>query len=451
MPTEIPRPSPSHFPAFAVAAVLLALSAATTSGCAACKGSDAARCTIAVHGGGGEDGGTASGSGGSADPGAAAGADGAGAGGAGATVGTGGTITGTGGATGPGGTAGTTGGGGTGAGGSGDRDDGSVLSSGVRWLGRVDTSTLDRPRFAWSGTGFIARFNGVGLTVTLSNADAFYFKAVIDGQPQPAFATVAGQGSYPIAAGLAAGAAHTVELYRQTEGVYGQSQLLGITVQGGALLDPPRARARQIEVFGASVSCGYGDLGVAPCGFTFATESHFDTYAAVAARALGADLSVVAISGRGVIRNSDGTTTGNIPSLYDRVLPASATPTWDFHIRPQAVVINLGKNDLATGDPGVAFVNGYVAFVRTLRARYPDALIVATTGPNLGDPNHALQLTYVQRALDMLHAAGDPRVDLLDWPEETPAETGCDVHPTAAKQRTMGQALTALLSTRLAW
>jgi lysophospholipase L1-like esterase len=438
-----------HFPIFAFAIILIALFAGAGTGCASCKGSDGARCTTAVQGGGGEDGGTAPGVGGTVDPGGSAGANGAG----GASGGTGGASAGTGGALGLGGTAGLGGAsaGAGGGGGAGDLDDGSVISAGVRWLGRVDTSTPARPRFAWSGTGFIARFNGVGLTVTLSNAGAFLFKAVVDGQPQPAFAAVTGQGSYPIATGLAAGTAHTVELYRQTEGVYGESQLVGITVQSGALLDPPRARPRQIEVFGASVSCGYGDLGVAPCGFSFATESHFDTYAAVAARALGADLSVVAISGRGVIRNSDGTTTGNIPSLYDRVLPASTTPTWDFHVRPQAVVINLGKNDLATGDPGVAFVNGYVAFVHTLRARYPDALIVATTGPNLGDPNHALQLTYVMRALDMLHAAGDTRVDLLDWPEETAAETGCDVHPTAAKQRSMGQALTTLLSTRLAW
>src|SRR5438876_4759678 len=105
------------------------------------------------------------------------------------------------------------------------------------------------------------------------------------------------------------------------------------TVEGAvaALLDPPRARRRQIEVFGASVSCGYGDLGAAPCSFTYATESHYDTYAAVAARALDADLTVTAISGRGVIRNSDGSTAGTIPSLYERVLPASTAPVWYFH------------------------------------------------------------------------------------------------------------------------
>ncbi len=334
-------------------------------------------------------------------------------------------------------------------------DDTTVIAAGVRWLGRVDvTTTPDQPRFAWSGTGFAARFTGSGITVTLNNAGPFYFKAVVDGEPQPAFPTTAGQGTYVVAASLAVGdpaAPHTVELYRQSEGVYGESQLLAITVADGALGDPPRARPRQIEAFGASVTCGYGDLGAAPCGFSFASESHHDTYAAVAARQVDADLTVTAISGRGVIRNADGSTDGTIPSLYDRVLPASPTPAWDFHTHAQAVVINLGKNDLATGDPGQPFVDGYIAFVHTLRQRFPDAWIVATTGPNLGDAYHAVQLGYVQAAADALHAEGEARVDIVDWPEETPAETGCDVHPNAAKHQSMGQAVAAVLSSRLGW
>ena len=89
---------------------------------------------------------------------------------------------------------------------------------------------------------------------------------------------------------------------------------------------PPAAAPRLIEVVGASVSCGYGNLGTAPCGFTFPTESAFDAYESVAARAVGAELSVVAISGRGVYRNSDGSLTDTMPQIYDRILATSPTP-----------------------------------------------------------------------------------------------------------------------------
>src|SRR5262249_47847706 len=151
---------------------------------------------------------------------------------------------------------------------------------------------------------------------------------------QPAFTATTGSASYAVAAGLSSGV-HTVALYRQTEGVYGETQFLGLAVGGGTLLDPPPASFRLIEAVGASVTCGYGDLGTDPCSFSIETESHWDTYAAVAARALGAELQVVAISGRGVLRNSDGTTDGTMPKLFDRILPDLATPAWDFLATPQ--------------------------------------------------------------------------------------------------------------------
>jgi lysophospholipase L1-like esterase len=326
----------------------------------------------------------------------------------------------------------------------------SGVAAGVRWLGRVDTTDASHPRFGWSGTGFIAALAGDSLNVQLNNTGPFVFKAVIDGVPQPAFTAVVGQRSYSLVAGLAAGT-HTVALYRQTEGVYGDSQFVGLTVGGGALVAPPPASGRLIEIVGASVSCGYGDLGTDPCGFTFATESHFDTYESVAARAVNADLSVVAISGRGIFRNFDGTTDGTMPKLYDRILVGSAVPTWDFHATPQAVVINLGKNDFALGDPGASFRDAYLAFARALRVRYPSALIVCATGPNLGAAAHAGQVGYVNQVIATRRSEGDAYIELLDWPEQVAGEIGCDFHPNAAKQKLMGDALTARLRAVLGW
>ncbi len=331
----------------------------------------------------------------------------------------------------------------------------SVIAAGVRWFGRVDTVTdPDHPRFAWSATGFVAAVTGGTFSVDLDNDGPFVFKAVIDGEPQPSFTVTAGEGTYVLADGLPDGT-HTVALHRQTEGWYGNSRLLALTVDGGTLLAPPAAAPRLMEVVGASVSCGYGNLGTAPCGFTFPTESAFDAYESVAARAVGAELSVVAISGRGVYRNSDGTLTDTMPQIYDRILPTSLAtapaPAWDFRVTPQVVVINLGKNDLAVGDPGQPFVDAYVTFTGALRERYPNAFIVCTTGPNLGDAAHAIQLAYVSAALDTRHAAGDDRIELLDWPEDTADEQGCDGHPNAAKHQTMGDALAELLRARLGW
>ena len=151
----------------------------------------------------------------------------------------------TGGATPSGGTSsgGTTASGGaTGAGGAGGSAGASgIVAAGVRWYGRVDLVTdPQHPRFAWSGTGFVARFNGTGLSATLNTgASATLFKPVVDGAPQAVFTAAAGQSTYSLASGLTAGV-HTVELYRQTEGAQGNAQLMGLTVAGGgALMSPP--------------------------------------------------------------------------------------------------------------------------------------------------------------------------------------------------------------------
>ena len=81
---------------------------------------------------------------------------------------------------------------------------------------------------------------------------------------------------------------------------------------------------------------------------------------------LGAEVSTIAASGRGVIRNYGGDTLGTMPMLYPQTLTNVATPLWDFHIQPQAVVINLGTNDISNnkGDPGDAFRDTYVDLLR---------------------------------------------------------------------------------------
>ena len=63
-----------------------------------------------------------------------------------------------------------------------------VVAAGVRWVGRVDTTTPTTPRFGWSGTGFIAQFSGTGLSaaisVTASN-EIYYFKPSSTERPSP--------------------------------------------------------------------------------------------------------------------------------------------------------------------------------------------------------------------------------------------------------------------------
>jgi lysophospholipase L1-like esterase len=330
----------------------------------------------------------------------------------------------------------------------------SVVAKGVRWVGRVDTTNPDQPRFSWSGTGFVAQLSGTGLGVDLNvSGAAEIFKPVVDGAPMAAFTAASGLGSYSVVSGLPAGT-HTVELYRQTEGAQGETRLAGLTVTDGALLDPPAGSSRLIEVIGDSISCGYGNLGTLSDSECFSTESHWDTYEALAARALGAEVSTIAASGRGLIRNYGGDTAGTMPMLYTRSVTNAATPIWDFHVEPQAVIINLGTNDISNnkGDPGDAFRDTYVALLQTVRAYYPHTLIVCIIAPLLNGGDLATIQGHIHDAVAVRNAAGDANVEAFSSiPAQTSDKYACQYHPNVAENMMMANLLVTELKAKLGW
>jgi lysophospholipase L1-like esterase len=332
-----------------------------------------------------------------------------------------------------------------------------VVAAGVRWVGRVDTTTPTAPRFGWSGTGFIAQFSGTGLTAALSltaSSEKYNFKTVVDGTPQPAFTGPSTDNTYVLATGLAAGT-HTVELYRQTEGGEGTATLTGLTVADGTLLDPPAGPSRLIEVIGDSITCGYGTLGTSAdlnSPDCFPTESFWDAWGSVAARTLNAEVSTICASGRGVVQNYDGTMIGTVPLLYDLTLANSDTPKWDFKIQPDAVVINLGTNDIHPSDPGAAFTSTYQSLLQTVRASYPHAYIIAILGPLLSGSQLTTIQGYIQAAVQAQIAAGDTRVEFFDQIQPQPSSAfACQYHPNATEQMVMGTQVATEIAAKLGW
>jgi lysophospholipase L1-like esterase len=328
-------------------------------------------------------------------------------------------------------------------------------TAGVRWIGRVDLRQPAVPRFAWSGSGFIAELEGTALVAELDCDDRFLFKAVVDGVPQAPFAADRGRSRYALAARLTPGR-HRVELYRQTEGRHGDSRLISLTVSEGSLLPPPTAAARQLEVIGDSISAGYGVLGrSAHARFTYATESHWHTYAAVAARAVAAELSTIALSGHGLLRNHDGLGEP-MPAYYRRAIPSDPGACWDPEPHPDAIVVALGTNDYILGDPGQPFVHAYAAFLATVRALHPDAWLLLATGPMLDDalPEGKLQWTslrqHVYAVSEAFARTHDSRISRVEF-EPNVDQFGCERHPNALKHASMGALLASELRLRLGW
>ncbi|HEY0706046.1 MAG TPA: hypothetical protein VGG33_04580, partial [Polyangia bacterium] len=188
-----------------------------------------------------------------------------------------------------------------------------------RYVGRMDFGDSKGPRFAWSGSGVVARFSGTSVGVKLGGGQQY--TVVLDGKVLPTLKP-SSSALVPLAAGLTPDS-HVIELYRRTEAEGGESQFLGFEFGGGGtLLAPPPAPARRLEVIGDSISTGFGIEGVHPCNFSFDTQNHYLTYGAVAARALGAELITTAWEGKGLVCNvGDGPCTNPLPTYYDRTLP----------------------------------------------------------------------------------------------------------------------------------
>lgn len=318
----------------------------------------------------------------------------------------------------------------------------------IHFLGRFDAMQ----RFQWPGTEIRTRFSGTEISIELSETGADYFEITIDGTRTTPLHTASGRRAYPLATGLPAGE-HDLRVARRTEGYFSVTTFHGFS---GATLVPTPRPTRFIEFIGDSITCGYGVLGAtATCNFSADTEAETYGWASLAADALDAAHASIAYSGLGMYRNYGGDSTDTIPMRYGRALVESATPAWDFRYTPDVIVINLGTNDFAQGDPGMPYVTTYVTFVEELTSRFPDAKILMATSPMLGDgfPANQMHRTKARMYLDMAAAMiADPDVSVVEIAEQRAADGyGCDYHPNTVTAQIMATAITAEIRRVTGW
>jgi lysophospholipase L1-like esterase len=322
----------------------------------------------------------------------------------------------------------------------------------VHIIARVDKSDPAGPRFAWPGSAIVTRFKGTDLRLTLDD-NTNYFAVVIDGGAPSVFHASTGRADYVIAQGLP-DAEHDVWIEKRTETFEGVTQYLGFTTNdGGSLVETPEPFARKIEVVGDSITCGYGNEGAGPNCEDFADEDEYLAYGAVAARALKAEHMGISYSGIGLYRDGQGDMSDTMPIKYDRIFADDDSKTWDFSWIPDVVVVNLGTNDFATGDPGQPYVDAYIAFAKQIRGHYPDALIVCAVGSMLGEPQHTAALDYAKSAVAARAKDGDTNLSTVDLGiQDTDADgTGCEYHPTTKTDQKMADKLVAKIRSLKGW
>ncbi|PWK47600.1 polysaccharide deacetylase family protein [Actinoplanes xinjiangensis] len=328
--------------------------------------------------------------------------------------------------------------------------------AGVHTVGRLDDRGAG-VRYTWPGVYFESRFRGTSVGIVLDDAVNDY-EVQIDGRAAATLVTP-GRTTHWIR-DLAPGV-HTVRLAKRTESPWTPGQFGGFA---GDLLGAPAARSRQIEFIGDSWTAGYGNMSAGrDCSATgIDRNSNADqAFGALTARTLGADYQLNAWSGRGLVRNYDGSDPGvDYLTYYDRVLQAAdeavwqRPPTW----RPQTVVIGLGINDFSTplhagerwpDEAALAadFRAAYLDFLKKLRQRYGHRTSFVLTYPSLW--NTTALADSVQQVVAQRTADGDRRITALHYDNAALGLDllGCDWHPSARDHRLLASALTTHLRT----
>ncbi|KAF2077017.1 hypothetical protein CYY_001649 [Polysphondylium violaceum] len=324
----------------------------------------------------------------------------------------------------------------------------------INYVGRVDKSNSLQYAFAWSS---------VQISILISNTTSFapvfgsygqnYFNVFIDNTMFVLNASSPIPHPYFISENLNLDPTQTynITLVKRTEAWVGISSFYGIIVDSGAtLFSYPKTTSRSIEFIGDSITCGFGILGVPPCGpFDPSLEDISLTYGGLISKELEAQLYVEAWSGKGVLKNSGSTiipSNQTLPELYPLTIPTESTDYWNFEdFSPDAIVINLGTNDY-NSQPIPSkhyFESSYIDFIKFIKSKYannPSFFLVC--GPMIGDPC----CEYVQNVAD---AVGAVYIDMQNILE--PNEYGCNSHPNVAGHAKMASIALPIIQKNLAW
>ena len=166
------------------------------------------------------------------------------------------------------------------------------------------------------------------------------------------------------------------------------------SIEADGTIAPTAQKDLYIEFVGDSITCGYGvDDEDRNHHFSTSTEDCTKAYAYKTAEKLGADYSLVAISGYGIISGYTGDPNKKsanqlMPTYYDTIgysySKGVAGISWNFERQPDVVVINLGTNDESycktDKDKQAEFTAEYVNFLKQVREKNPDAKILCILG-----------------------------------------------------------------------
>lgn len=232
----------------------------------------------------------------------------------------------------------------------------------------------------------------------------------------------------------------TVSLVKLSETANSTISIDSIEIDGKEIA-PTAQNELYIEFVGDSITCGYGvDDEDRNHHFSTSTEDCTKAYGYKTAQLLGADYSLVSISGYGIIsgytNNPDKKSSSQLmPLHYDKVGFSYSKDLgsfkWDFARQPDVVVVNLGTNDESycktDKDKQAEFTAEYINFLKDIREHNPEAKILCV----LGVMGSGLYKCVDEAVTTYSAETGDASVFAMKLPNQQEADgIAADWHPT---------------------
>ncbi|WP_033345254.1 SGNH/GDSL hydrolase family protein [Catenuloplanes japonicus] len=298
---------------------------------------------------------------------------------------------------------------------------GSPTDPHLRFTGRWDTSDPTAYRANWAGSYLTTRFTGT--TATLLLRDPIDVWVSIDGGPDALLAAVSGRVPLTVPPGPRW---HTLRVaYRNVDGSYtGDAVFRGLALDPGARTAPWSPR-KLVEFVGDSITRG-----------STSSRTTLTSYGWLAGERLGVRHTHIAYGGGCLVSAEDGC--AGMQERYFHQGFGADSPLWDLNrYRADAIVLNLGTNDLSHNVPAADFQAVYVRFLHDLRAAHPGATILVL-GTFAG--------RYLPETAAAVALADDPRTVFVDTTGWLPPEGLTDrVHPNDLGHQLIADRLTPLL------
>ena len=308
--------------------------------------------------------------------------------------------------------------------------DGKPADPNITFVGRWDTRNTAAYVPSWAGAYLTTGFTGTTVKLAQRNSIDLYYS--IDGSADHYLTNVSG--SVDLTPTKLAAGRHTLRVsYRVVAGSYhGDAVFQGLTLDTGAQTYALPVPPKLLEFVGDSITVG-----------TTSSENALTAYGWLTGEQLGARHTQIAQGGACLVTTADGCV--GMEDYFLRLNSSSTSPSWDFsRYTANAVVINLGTNDLAHGTHTTTFQPHYLHLLEEVRAAYPNAVIFAmeTFSKRFG--------VQSQAAVQTRNAAGDAKVYYVNtegWLASTDFTDG--THPNDGGHRKVAALLAPIIAARI--